>query len=254
MRLVGAALVAAAAFGAATGSLRAQPVSAAPLAPGEVLLEMSVTGTSRVRAESARILVTVNARGASPVEARTAVEAMVQQVVGIAESAGVAAADIRPARRSGPVGFVGNEAFPDDETQLAMIAAQAQQGRNFASRVLEVVIRAPERADRVRAALEEAGVGMVSAPIYRADDEGAARRAARADALAKARADAEAYAASIGMRVARIVRISERMGAEGVGWTVFATMMRQAAGNEAVEGSEVETQVHLAVDFALAAR
>lgn len=244
MRLVITILLAAAA------PVAAQPAAAPALAPGEVLLELGATGESHVPADRARIVVMITARGADSTEARSALEGAVRQVTAAAVAAGVATTDVRSVRRSPSLGFVGNEAPSEDPTQFFVGAGP----RGFASQMLEVIVRNPARADVVRTALDQAGVGAVSDPVYRTEHEDEARRAARADGLARARADAEDYAAATGMRVARITRINERMPTDTVGWAAFSVMMRRGFDVDMPAATGVETQVYVSVDFVLAPR
>jgi Protein of unknown function (DUF541) len=53
-------------------------------------------------------------------------------------------------------------------------------------------------------------------PFYSTSDPKAAHSRAIADALAKARAEADAYAAALGMRVVRIARVSSEK--QGITW------------------------------------
>ena len=248
--LFGAALLAASAL-AGGNSLHAQTaVAPAALAPGEVLLETDAIGTVVRPASHAKLSITLIARGPSPREARAALETSVQQAIDAAGAAGVAAADIRPARSSGPVGFPGNEIA--DYALTAEMAGQTEPQIHVSSRVMEVIVRDPARAERIRAALEAAGVRSVSQPYYEVADEDAARAAARAEALRRARANADTFAAAGNMRVVRMIRISDRETLDAMQMAMFARMMGRvpAAGS----GTDVEIQEHVSVDFALAPR
>jgi uncharacterized protein YggE len=101
--------------------------------------------------------------------------------------------------------------------------------------------------------MEDAGFDTISGPFYRLDEVHLeeARRAAHAEAYRRARAEADSLAAAAGMRVSRLVRIDERMGPEAAVWTVYAAMF---PGSAALEEMQVETQVRISVDFALAPR
>ncbi len=67
-----------------------------------------------------------------------------------------------------------------------------------------------DRAPDVIAAAFAAGANSVNGPNLASENPTAGQAAARAEALAQAKAQAEAYAAGLGMRVARILRVSER--------------------------------------------
>ena len=92
-------------------------------------------------------------------------------------------------------------------------------------------------------------------PVYALSDAGPARREARARALATLRADAEAYATAVNMRVVRIVRITERTGMDLMGLALGdSDLMRRAVGGRITSDPNVETLVILGADFALAPR
>jgi uncharacterized protein YggE len=102
-------------------------------------------------------------------------------------------------------------------------------------------------------------VEEVESPTYSLSDDRPARRAARAEALEQANADAEAYAAGLGLRVARVVRVTERIGLESLSLLSDAServrlAMRSPVAAGASEGREPEirTSVVVGVDFALA--
>jgi uncharacterized protein len=78
-----------------------------------------------------------------------------------------------------------------------------------ANHVLSVRFRDAANAGRILDALVAAGANEISGPTFEIADAEAARDEARTRALATARARAELYARPLGMRVARILRISE---------------------------------------------
>lgn len=65
------------------------------------------------------------------------------------------------------------------------------------------------RAGAVVAAANEAGANQVYGPNFTLSDPDAPIRAARARALAEAKRQAASYAAALGLRVERVVRVSE---------------------------------------------
>jgi uncharacterized protein YggE len=149
------------------------------------------------------------------------------------------------------MGFVGNEMTGDYELP-AGTAEQLNHLVNMSSRSLEIVVRDLAAAERVRGALRQVGAGQVIGPLYELSDDAEARDAARRAALGRARADAEAYAAAMGMRVARIVRVGARPANDSASAIMIAAMTRaQRAG---LDEAAVETEVRLAVDVALAPR
>jgi uncharacterized protein YggE len=185
-------------------------------------------------------------------QARRNNDALAQRATAAARNLGIAADDIRVGRPGGPMAFVGNEAYTAaDEGEGTPPSSPIQGG--FDVRILEIVVRDPSRSEQLRSALEQAGVGAVPPPAYELANDSGPRRIALQDALSKARADAENVAAAMSMRVARIVRVSERTGQNDVGWNVEAAM-RQAYGLNTSNRPVAATEVRINVDFALAPR
>jgi uncharacterized protein YggE len=229
-----------------------QAVSTAPLAANEVLLEIQATGRTESTPSLARFSIPLMARATTMAQARRNNDALAQRATAAARNLGIAADDIRVGRPGGPMAFVGNEAYTAaDEGEGTPPSSPIQGG--FDVRILEIVVRDPSRSEQLRSALEQAGVGAVPPPAYELANDSGPRRIALQDALSKARADAENVAAAMSMRVARIVRVSERTGQNDVGWNVEAAM-RQAYGLNTSNRPVAATEVRINVDFALAPR
>jgi uncharacterized protein YggE len=120
------------------------------------------------------------------------------------------------------------------------------------SSAVEVRLRNLDKVAELTQALQEAGVEIYADPVYAPGDQSAARRTARAEAMATARADAEAYAASLGLRVVRVVRVTERMGLDLVSLLVNnASLLTSMFQPARAQGPEIPTFVTVGVDFAL---
>lgn len=110
---------------------------------------------------------------------------------------------------------------------------------------------APDRATATRAvaALKAADVkpGEFATPVLL--DEAPARRAAKQQALARARAEADAYAGPLGSAAPVLIAISER---QDLGSSDFAARMLQSFGLPGTAaGDKVATDVTLTVQFRL---
>jgi uncharacterized protein len=247
MRLVRLAALALLPLAAAAAADGARP----ELAPGEVLLETTSRGSASTPATKVTVEVPIHGRGNTPAEARQARDALWAKLAAAARTAGIDAADIRTGR--GPMGgFIGNESTPGVGWTVSGPLAQGPS-EQLEGTVMEIQLRDPARFERLRAALEAAGAEDVPSPEYRLADERAAKRSAKADALLKAKGEAEAYAATLGLRVSRLLRVSEREGAELGDPDTLQDYMKTMRG-EPAENGMVETTVRLSVDFALAPR
>jgi uncharacterized protein YggE len=79
-------------------------------------------------------------------------------------------------------------------------------------------------------------------------------RAAKLEAVRRARADAEAYAAGLGMRVDRILKVSDRARtdfADLYSANNMANVMRMMRDGSAMPARDIETRARVSVDFAL---
>jgi uncharacterized protein len=81
-----------------------------------------------------------------------------------------------------------------------------------ASHSLSVLFRDAARAGRILDTLVQAGATDISGVNFEVSDEAAALDEARVGALEAARARADLYARSLGMRVARVLAVSESSG------------------------------------------
>jgi uncharacterized protein YggE len=121
----------------------------------------------------------------------------------------------------------------------------------------EIAIRLSDssQAEAVDAALRAVDSSLAPNVAYTVSDDGPARRGARADAIAAARADADAYAAAMNMRVVRIVRVTERIGMDImsmlIGNPALAQLMEQVAQPD---GPDQVVRAFVGIDFALAPR
>lgn len=263
MRLVGLGL--ALALAAVPAALQAQT----PLAPGEVLLELGSIGTASVPADLATIRLAINGSGDTEAAARADLETRYRRIATVARQAGVPAAaisrvepsqseDLRildvpeappPPSEDGPVGAIVTPPPP-------LTPLRPRASSHYLSSIVTVRVTDVARVSAIRSALDAAAETQFNGmPAFSLTDSRAARQAARAQALAAVRADAEAYATSLGMRVARIVRVSERTG---VGMLPYLlgdpTIPRRLFGPAENLNPNVTVLVVVGVDFALAPR
>jgi hypothetical protein len=125
------------------------PVSTQPLAPGEVLLEVDALGTVTTRADTATLLVRVEASAATETEARRATESAADRIVAAASSAGVAASDIS----RHPITRGENEmlmAMQDMQRSRRPPAGDARSGRQRSTRGGERSWRSRNQGSRPR--------------------------------------------------------------------------------------------------------
>ena len=255
-RLLSAALaLSAAAFAAQAG---ASPVSTQPLAADEILVEVSSSGQAISPADLVDFEIRFTGTGATANDARRNYEAQLQRIRATAAAAGVGEADIHLEPPEG-VHEVDDYANAVDATGDAGEVPEEPPAESrpsyAASATMTLRLRDASRAASLQEALRAIENSVLTDIRFAASDDGPARRAARAQALARARADAEAHAAALGMRVVRIVRITERIGMDMAALILGDPQLasRMATGEEN-RSPEIPVQAFVGVDFAIAPR
>jgi uncharacterized protein YggE len=119
-----------------------------------------------------------------------------------------------------------------------------------ASNNVSVRFRDIARAGAVLDALVAAGANQIDGPNFSIDHPEAALDEARTEAVAKARARAELYARAAGLRVGRIVRISES-GGDGVPVRPMPMMAMAKRDATPIAAGEEALSVTLQVTFEL---
>ena len=222
----------------------ATPVRTAPLAPGEILLELGAIGVATARADLATITLTVGAEAPAFEEAQRLYRARLARIRAELRGAGLPADAVQ----------TGEGQPPGSHPQSFGIAVDINNA--WYGDIVVIRIADVDRVPAVRAALEAAGVTDEIWPVYTVSDLSATLRAARVRALARIRADAEAYAAARGMRVARIVRVTER-NATDLYRIAYGEARRFRRGEvnmftDQQPSPDIDAGVAIGVDFALA--
>jgi uncharacterized protein YggE len=100
--------------------------------------------------------------------------------------------------------------------------------------------------------LVAAGANQVSGPSFTLDQPDAALDEARTEAIAKARARADLYARAAGLRVVRIVSISESGGYSPPRPVMYRVAAAEAAPAAPVAAGEMSLNASVTVQFELA--
>jgi uncharacterized protein YggE len=232
--------------------LNAQVASQVVLAPGEVLAQSAGLGQVRSKPEVVQFRLTLTARGDNAAAARSACDAALRDLQAKLRSVGVpdTAITVLPAGAT-QIGFIGNEAYSDDEAPnpagAAAMMAMARQ-RKIATVGVEIELTDMSRLTAVRQLLLDREDIAAQPPTLSLRDDTAARRAAVAQAIAKAKAEADAYASALGLRVARIVRVFNPAGTseQPQVWAQMIALMNSSPGNEVVTDARVGMEVVLA--------
>lgn len=147
----------------------------------------------------------------------------------------------------------------DVRTAAVSLQPQYRYGENVpptitgyqASGTLAVRFRDIGRAGAILDALVAAGTNQISGPTLLVENEESARDEARTAAIAAARARAELYARAAGLRVARIIAISERTGDPVLSPLPMMAMRAAKAPATEISPGEQRLSVTLNVSFEL---
>lgn len=218
------------------------------IAATSTLLTLSVEGKSTRTPDLAIFNAGVTTQGQTASAAMSANAAAMTRVVATLKKSGIADRDIQTSQISlnpvygqpviGPNGQVVQEPRIVGYQATNTVTVRSRDVKGF-GKVLD--------------ALVGSGANQVNGPSFQLDDPAAAMDEARAKAMKTARARAELYAKAAGLKVGRIVSISESGGYSAP--PVYARMAATEAASDAstpVAAGEVEAQVSLTVQFELA--
>jgi len=244
MRLVRTAALAAAVAVLWTPGAEAQTIPIA-LAPGEVPIQVEGRGEALTRPDVMEIGAGVVTTGQTARAALAANNQLAERLIAAVSAAGVEARDVRTAELSVQPRFErGDEDAADSEGRAPRI-------RGYVARnTVELRLRDLGRAGDIIGSLFQAGANEVNGPRFSLANPAAAEAAARRAAVADATAEANSYADALGMRVARVLRVSQRgdfdMDPRG---EIIVTGSRIAG--TPVEPGEVRTAIRVWIDFAM---
>lgn len=238
MRLV----IAAAAMLLASAAATAQPN--VTLAPGEALISVEAEGKVASRPDTMTISAGTVTTGSTAEEAVNANAALAQRLIAAVRGSGIESRDVRTSNFAVRPTFDRREAREEDGPPPRIVGYVVENR-------IEIRLRDLTNAQALIGRLFESGANSVRGPTFSLSDDRQARREAERRAIEEARAEAENYAAAIGRRLGRVLRIGDRRSwTEAMTETIYVTGSRISV--TPVEPGEVETRAIVYVDFALA--
>jgi len=211
------------------------------VAPGDTLLTITADGKSARTPDVANFTAGITTIGRTASAAMAANAAAMTRVIGALKAAGVADRDVQTSNLS--LNPVYDNAAPGNADHPRITGYQATN--NVAVRA-----RAIGEMGRVIDTLVDAGANEVSGPNFAIDHPEAALDEARTSAMATARSRADLYAHATGLKVLRILSISE---SGGYSPQPMVFMARKAmAASTPVAAGEVAVDINLTVQFELA--
>ena len=194
---------------AAPLAVQAHELSSGPVvAAGNTLLTLSAEGRSNRTPDLAVFSAGVTSQGKTASEALSANSADMNKVIAALKRAGIADRDIQTSNLSLNPIYQPQRQLPDgtvEPAQPKIIGYQVYNTVNVRQRNLA-------QFGRVLDTLVAAGANQINGPSFQMDDPDAATDEARIQAMKKARARANLYASAAGLKVLRILAISESGG------------------------------------------
>jgi len=237
---------------------------------GEAVVEIAATGAVTREANLITFSIGIEESGTSDAETRRMAEDRVLRVTAAARAAGIAEGDIR-ATNIHLTSFAGMTPLLRDyyRHQAESHWSVRRMGPRYDAHAAEDVpppfnatatagivirLRDASRLDGLRRALSAANESEPDWPDFALTDQREADAEARRQALAMARADADAQAASRGMRVVRIARVSERVGPQLAEEMLRRFFFDRHSSGGSLPGPEITVRRPIAVTFVLVPR
>jgi uncharacterized protein YggE len=230
----------------AAPAARGQDIAIA-LAPGEVLLKVEAEGQHLSRPDLVEISAGVVTTGRTARDALAANSELSNRLLDAVRRSGVEPRDIQTARLSVTPQFARDRTDPDGEGVRKITGYLARN-------TLRLRLRDVQKAPDIINALFEAGANEVQGPTFSLSDPAPAVRAARQAAVAEARLQAETYAEALGMRIARVLRVSERHPFDTVEEGASIIVTGSASRPAPLQPGEIATEGRVWIDYALAPR
>ena len=216
------------------------------IAASNTLLTLTADGRSARVPDMAVFSAGVTSQGKTAGEAMSANAADMNRVIAALKKAGIADKDVQTSSINlnplygqpvvGPNGQVVQEP--------RIVGYQANNTVTVRSRDIKGF-------GKVLDALVSAGANQISGPAFQLSDPSSATDEARMMAIKAARTRAELYAKAAGLRVVRIVSITEG-GGSSPPQPMYAKAMQADSGSTPVSAGEVEAAVSVTVQFELA--
>jgi uncharacterized protein len=257
-----------------SGAVLAAPESLSKVdtAGGEILLEVQANGTAMTKIASVTTGCDLNASGSNKTEAQKQLTAKQTKLREAFKTEGVQGFTLdfsAPIKGGGdieypiPIEIPAEYAAAEGVAEVIDVAEEIptkapRKPMVFVSQRVKVTVENMGDLGKARYAFGDAGCNedysLQRRPVIVMADSSVAQGAAKAQAIASAKSQAEGYAAALGMRVVRIIRVSESgairefLGPES---DFIIQEMRRDRNRDLPMTNEVPVSASIAVDFAL---
>jgi uncharacterized protein YggE len=232
------------AFSAPAAFAQSAPVPA--IEAGHTLLTVTAQGSSTREPDLASYTAGVTTQGATASEALSANSAQMTKVIAALKRAGIADKDVQTSNLSVSPVYANPKRLPDGNYEDGPQRIVGYQANNSVS------VRQRKLADigKVIDALVSAGANQVNGPNFQLSQPESAMDEARVEAMKSARTRADLYAKASGLRVSRIVSISES-GGYSPQPVMYVRKQAMVAAAPPVAAGELEMNVNVTVQFEL---
>lgn len=235
----------------ATPATAQAALSTAPVvAAGNSVLTISAEGKTTRTPDLAVFNAGVTTQGKTAGEALSENAAKMNAVIAALKRTGIADRDIQTSNLSVNPVYGQPKRLPDGSIEQQEPVIIGYQATNQVS----VRQRKIDQYGKVIDTLVAAGANQVNGPSFQLDNADAATDEARVDAMKKARARAELYARAAGLRVVRVLTISESGGWSPPAPVLYARAdkMMAAAAPSPVAAGELDVGASVTVTYELA--
>lgn len=219
---------------------------------GPVAVEIVSAGQVKVPANRFRFSVKVTGKGADEKAAGAALAANRAKLVAALAAKGVREGQALEGAASNPLASLfgaftgrGKPSFSLDTLE------DGEKPQSTASETLFFDASSRAAAIAAKPVAEANGAKMDDDVIALLDDYVGPTRQAKADAIAKARGEAAAYASALGLRKASIVRISEKQDMVAGSMSFFLELISMFANKPGAASDTVTVNANLSVEFSL---
>ncbi|MBV1917789.1 MAG: SIMPL domain-containing protein [Sphingomonadaceae bacterium] len=225
----------------------AQQIEAPEIASSGTVLSVSTSGSSSRTPDIATFTAGVVTTGKTAREALSANSAAMNRVIKALKAAGIADKDLQTSN----LGI--NPVYGSRTRSSNVLEEQAPPIIGYrATNTVRVKQRKLNRYGKVIDTLVTAGANRVNGPNFQVEDSDEALDEARRNAMAKARKRAALYASAAGLKVKRILSITEGGSYSPRPPVVYARMaMDESAASPPVAAGEIELQANVRVMFEL---
>ena len=223
----------------ASPAVLAQSVAPVPVSADATVIHLQASGTATATPDLALINAGVVTQHSDSAQALSDNAARMQQVMAALRAAGVAARDIQ----TGNIGLAPQYRYADNQPPV-LAGYQA-------SNSVRIRLRDLGSMGKVIDALARQGANQIDGPHFSIEDSAGLQRQARLAALADARAQADLYARSLGLKVRRVLQVSDNGHSAPAPMMKMARMASMEMADTPVAAGESEIQVQLSVSYGL---